>query len=228
MSSTYQALQCLLDPGQTVVVLFVHAFRWQKLMQNHKPPSFFLTNTTVLHHALWLGWIAPDSSISWRWLWASLTRGRGICLNHSLKGVSSVTLIVCSVEWVQPNSVGSNKNMLWYSAKSQWAVSASSWGQESNPLKSSSSNNFPCLCLTVSVGGVRILGFIPLLQVGLHWWSWHRGCCNCPGHPGFLSEGLWVSHTVPYTMTAFLLPCLSSVYVFLHSKALQQRAISSP
>ena len=73
-------------------------FRWQKSMQNHKPPSFFLINTTALHHALWLGQIAPDSSISWRWLQTSLTRGRGIHLNHSLKGVSSVTLIVCSVE----------------------------------------------------------------------------------------------------------------------------------
>ena len=77
---------------------FIHAFRWQKSMQNHKPPSFFLTNTTALHHVLWLGGIVPDSSISWRWLLTSLTKGGGICLNHSLKGVSSVTLIVCSVE----------------------------------------------------------------------------------------------------------------------------------
>ena len=77
---------------------FMHAFRWQKSMQNCKPPFFFLTNITALQHALWLGHIVPDSSISWRWLQNSLTRGKGIYLNHSLKTVSSVSLILCSVE----------------------------------------------------------------------------------------------------------------------------------
>ena len=37
--------------------------------------------------------------------------GGGIRLKCSLNGVSSVTFIVCSVEWVHPNSVGSNENM---------------------------------------------------------------------------------------------------------------------
>ena len=50
-------------------------FRQWKLMQNYRPPSFFLTNTTALHHALWLGQIGPDSSISCRWFWNSLTKG---------------------------------------------------------------------------------------------------------------------------------------------------------
>ena len=53
--------------------------------------------------------IAPDSSISHRWFQTSSTRGRGICLNHSLNGVSSVTFITCLVEWVQPNSGGPTK-----------------------------------------------------------------------------------------------------------------------
>ena len=79
-------------------------------MQNHRLPSFFLTNTTALHQALWLGLIVPDSSISCRWFWTSSTSSRGICLNHSLKRVSSVTFIICLVEWVQANSVGSNEN----------------------------------------------------------------------------------------------------------------------
>ena len=126
--------------------------RWWKSMQNCRPPSFFLTNTVTLHHALWLGLIVPDSSISCRWLQPSSTSGRGICLNHSLKVVSSVTFIVCLVEGVQPNSVGSYKNMLWYLAKNWQAASASSRGQEPNPPKSSSSNNFPCLCPTVNSG----------------------------------------------------------------------------
>ena len=111
---------------------FVCTFRWQKSMQNHWLPSFFFTNTTMLHHALWLGLIAPDSSISHRWFQTSSTRGGGICLNCSLKGVPSVTFIMCSVEWVQPSSMGSNKKMSWYSAKSWQMASTSSGGQESN------------------------------------------------------------------------------------------------
>ena len=121
-------------------------------MQNHKPPSF-LTNTTALHQALWLGWMAPDSSMSLRWLWTSSTKGRGICLNHSLKGVSSVILIVYSVERVQPNSIGSSKKTSWYSARSWWAASANSGGHEFSPLRSNSLNSLPCLCLIVTLGG---------------------------------------------------------------------------
>ena len=123
-------------------------------MQNHRPPSFFCTNTTALHQALWLGLIAPDSIISHRWFQTSSTNsGRGIHLNHSLKGVSSHYFYhVCSVEWVQPNSAGSNKNTSWYLARSWQAASASSGAQESKPLKSNSLNNLPCLYLTVSLG----------------------------------------------------------------------------
>ena len=121
-------------------------------MQNHRPPSFFLTNTTALHQALWLGWIVPDSSISHRWFQTSSTNGGGIHLNHSLKEVSSITFIVCSVEWVQPHSAGSNENTSWYLARSQQAASTSLGAQESNPLKSNSLNSLPCLCLTVNMG----------------------------------------------------------------------------
>ena len=121
-------------------------------MQNCRPPSFFLTHTTALHQALWLGQISPDSNISSRLFGTSSTNGGGIHLNHSLKGVSSITFIVCSMEWVQPNSTGSNENMSWYLGRSQQAASASSGAQESKPLKSNSLNNLPCLCLTVSLG----------------------------------------------------------------------------
>ena len=130
-------------------------------MQNHRLPSFFLTKTTALHQALWLGQIAPDSNISCRWLWTSLYNGKGICLNLSLKGVSSVTFIVCSMEWVQPNPTGSNENTSWYLAKSQWAASTTSGAHESNPLKSNSSNNLPCIYLTVSLGVWGLWGSSP-------------------------------------------------------------------
>ena len=105
----------------------------------------------ALHKALWLSLVVPDPNISFKWFWTSSTIGSGIHLNHSLKGVLSVTFILCSVEWVQPNSAGSIENMLWYSAWSQQAVSASYGAHKSRPLKSNLSNNLPCLCLTVSL-----------------------------------------------------------------------------
>ena len=82
----------------------LYVFRCQKSMQKCKPPSFFLTSTTALHQALWLGLMAPDSSISFRWFLTSSTIGGGIHLKCSLNGVSSVTFMVCSVEWVHPSS----------------------------------------------------------------------------------------------------------------------------
>ena len=121
-------------------------------MQKHRPPSFFLTSTMALHQALWLGLMVPDSNISLRWFLTSSTIGSGIHLNRSLKGVSSVTFMVCSVEWVQPSSARSNENTSWYSARSQRAASANSGAHESRPLKSSLSNSLPCLCLTVNFG----------------------------------------------------------------------------
>ena len=130
----------------------MQAFRHWKSIQKCKLPSFFHTNTMALHHAHWLGLMAPDSNISFKWFLTSSTNGSGICLNRSLKGLSSVTFIICSLEWVQPNSAGSNENMSWYLARRQQAASASSGVHKSRPLKSNSLNNFPCLCLTVSLG----------------------------------------------------------------------------
>ena len=126
--------------------------RQWKSMQKCRLPSFFLTNTTLIAPCTLA---RPDGARLQHLPQLALNffnQQWGYPLNHSLKGVSSMTFIVCSVEWVQPNSAGSNENVSWYSAKSWWAASTSSGGQESNPLKSSSSNNFPCLCLTVNLG----------------------------------------------------------------------------
>ena len=184
-------------------------------MQNCRLPSFFHTNTTALHHTLWLGLIAPDSNTSCRWFQTSPTNGRGMHLNCSLKEVSSITFIICSVEWVQPNSTGSNENTSWYFAKSWQAASASSGAHESRPLKSNSSNYLPCLCLTVSLGV---------------WGSWDLSApsSNCSFSEGLgtgdaataLAIGVFFQGVCEYavlfltTLTAFLLPCLNSVYVF--------------
>ena len=193
----------------------MQAFRLQKSIQNLKLPSFFHTNTTALHQALWLGLMAPDSNISCRWLLTSSTNGGGIHLNHSLKGVSLVTFIVCSMEWVQPNSAGSKENMSWYLARSQCAASASSGAQESRLLKFNLSNNLPWLCLTVSLGV---------------WESWDSSApssnCSPSGGSGTgnaattLATRVFFQRVCKYavlfltTMTAFLLPCLNSVYMF--------------
>ena len=141
---------CILGNGKES--FFVWAFRHQKSMQKCKLPSFFLTNMMLLHHALWLGLMAPDSNISFRWFLTSSTIGSGIHLNHSLKGVSSVTFMVCSVEWVQPSSAGSNENTSWYSARSWHASSANYGAQVFKPLRSNSSNSLLHLCLIVNFG----------------------------------------------------------------------------
>ena len=127
-------------------------FRWWKFIQKHRLQSFFQTKTTMLHHTLWLGQIMPEFNISCKCVWTSSTNGGGICLNHSLSGASSVTLITCFVEWVQPSSLGSKEKMFWYSAKRDWVESNSLGGQDSNLPKSNFSNSFSCLCFMVNLG----------------------------------------------------------------------------
>ena len=95
--------------------------------------------------------MVPDSNISFKWFLTSSTSGGGIHLKCSLKGVLSVTFMICSVGWVQPNSAGSKENMSCYLARIWWAASANSGVQESRPFKSNSLNNLPCLYLTVSL-----------------------------------------------------------------------------
>ena len=126
----------------------MQALRWWKGIQKCRPLSFFWTSTTALHYALWLGQIIPECNIS-------STNAGGICLKHSLNGVSSVTLITCLVEWVQPSSLGCREKTSWYLAKRDWAEAPSLGGQDSNPLRSNSSSNFSCLCFMVSLGTWR-------------------------------------------------------------------------
>ena len=100
--------------GQWIRIFLVLTFNLWKSMQKHRPPSFFLTNTTALHHGLWLGQIAPASNISLTWALISSTIGGGILQYLSLKGSSSTTLISCFARLVHPNSLGSSENMWWY------------------------------------------------------------------------------------------------------------------
>ena len=167
---------------------FVWVLRHWKSIQKHRPLSFFLTNTTALHHVLWLGQIVPESNISHKCLWTSSVRSRGIHLNCSLNEVLSVTLITCSVEWVQPSLLGSSEKTSWYSAKRDWVEATSLGGQDSNPLRSNFSNNFSCLCFTVNLG---------------IWWPWSSS--STPVKPVCTGgSGTWVTMTSLTTGVFFL------------------------
>ena len=106
-------------------------------MQKCRPPSFLHTNTTVLHHGLCLGWIAPASNISFMCVQTSSTMGGGILWNCSLKDLLSTTLISCFAKSGQHSSLGSNKKMSWYSANKFWRVTWLTSYHPSRPDKSS-------------------------------------------------------------------------------------------
>ena len=173
-------------------------------MQKCRPPSFFHTSTMALHQALLLGLMVPDSNISFKWFLTSSTSGGGICLNCSLKGVSSVTFMICSVEWVQPSSTGSNENISWYLARSWQTAFANSGIHESRPLKSNSSNSLPCLCLTVSLE-VWKLGdlLVPSCNPSDSGGSGTGNAAATLATGVFLLEGLQVGGIIPYHYNCF-------------------------
>ena len=195
-------------------------------MQKHKPPSLFLTSMTALHQALWLGLMAPDSNISLRWFLTSSTIGGGICLNRSLKGVSSVTFMVCSVEWVQPSSAGSNENMSWYSARSWQASSANSGAHESKPLRSNSSKSLPHLFLIINFGVWRsghVLSWTCKLS-GLGG-SGTGSTGYCPCHRGLLSRSFGVGGVILHHHYCLLAALPQFSICILHGKTWWQGAI---
>ena len=169
--------------------------------------------------------MAPDSNISLRWFLTSSTIGGEIHLNHSLKGVSSVTYMVCSVEWVQPNSARSNENMSWYSARSRQAASANLGAHESRPLKSSSSNNLPCLCLTVSLGawGAGQVSFSTCELSGFG--GSGTGNMDTALATGVLPKSLRVGGVVPHHFNCLLATLPQFSVCILHGKAWWQGAI---
>ena len=113
---TNLALNGFLYPWEQIGVFLGSGIQLQKSMQKHRPLSFLHSNTTALHHGLWLGHIVPTSNISFTCAWTSSTIGGRILWNLSLKGSSSMILISCFTRSVQPNSPGSMEKMAWYSA----------------------------------------------------------------------------------------------------------------
>ena len=225
MSSTYQALQSLLYSGQGVGVLF-HASI--KVVEVNAELHAAILLPYQYHHIAPCTLARPDSARL-----QHLPQVVPNLLNQQwenlpklfFKGVPSVTFIVYLVEWVQPNSVGSNENMSWYLARSWCTVSASSRGQESNPLKSSSSNNFSCLCLTVNLGVWGYWGSSPSSCNEPPWVVWAPEVLPLPWPLGFILEGLWVSCTVPYHHDC-LFTSLPQLHVcVLYGEVLWQRTI---
>ena len=87
---------CILGRGRSPFLYKHSSSKSQCRTIGHHPSS----SPTPLHctkHSGWAGW-HQTLNISHRWFQTSSTNGRGIHLNHSLKGVSSVTFIVCSME----------------------------------------------------------------------------------------------------------------------------------
>ena len=89
--------------------LYMHSNIGNRYRNVSHHPFFSLAPQHYTRHS-GLDLLAPSSNISFRWFLTSLTIGGGICLKCSLNGVSSVTLMVYSVEWVHPSSTMSNKN----------------------------------------------------------------------------------------------------------------------
>ena len=160
MSITHQAPQCLLYSRERVGILLCAIIQVAKvdtkmqaaiflLHQHHSvaPCTLAGSDGTRFQHFLQ---VTPDLLNQWWW-------------NPSksfFKGVSSVTFIIWSMEWVQPNSAGSNEKTSWYLARSWQAASASSGLQESRPLKSNLSNNFPMSLPNCKPRGVGIVGLL--------------------------------------------------------------------
>ena len=80
-----------------------------------------------------LGLMAPMSSMWSRCSFTSSRRPEGMFLGLSLKGLGSVTLILCSAASVHPISPSSSTKILWYSANKFRALSLFSSVQDSRP-----------------------------------------------------------------------------------------------
>ena len=191
MASTDQAFEYLLDSWQWVGVFLHVGIETVEVYAKWWLLSFFQTSTTVINHALWLGWIAPESSISHRCAWTSSTNCIGIHLNCSLNGASSVTLITCLVKWVQLSLQCSKEKMSWYSARRARAK-----------ILSHSILTFQTDFPTSVLQSTSVSGCLGLIQCIYHsrphLWLWHLIGSYYPCHQNLFLQSLRVCHTVSH------------------------------
>ena len=121
----------------------VHSFSFLRSIQNLRPPSFFQTNTTALAHRLCDLWIAPISNISWIWALTSSYIWGGMHLYCSLKGVCSVSLILCLIRAVLPRSRLLCTNRCSHLSSSSLAHFCSDSGHSFRPWRSKASKTHP-------------------------------------------------------------------------------------
>ena len=121
-------------------------------MQKQRPLSFFQTRMTVLHQGLLLGLIAPACNMSFTCVLTSSSNGGRMHLNHSLKGSSLVTLMLCLTWLAHPNSLSSREKISRYSINNSWACFTFSSGHLSRPDRSKVAISFSWHSSTLRVG----------------------------------------------------------------------------
>ena len=120
------------------------------------------------------------------------TNGHGICLHHSLNGTSSVTFIMCLVEWVQPSSLGSREKCHGTQpGETRWS-SPAQVAKILTHLNLTFRTTSPVFALwTASVAGCP--GPHPMPQSSQsHLWLQHLICCYYPCHWNLPPQGLKV------------------------------------
>ena len=135
----------------------VCSFSFLRSIQNLRPPSFFQTNTTALANRLCDLWMAPISNISWIWALTLLYIWGGIHLYHSLKGICSVSLILCLIRAVFPRSRLLCTNRCSHLSSSSLACFCSDSGHSFRPWRSKASKTHPLGAL-VTVSLVVLVG----------------------------------------------------------------------
>ena len=107
-------------------------------------------------------WMAPISNISWIWALTSSYMWGGMCLYLSLKGVWSVSLILCLIRAVLPRSRLLHANKCSHLSNNSLACFCSDSGHSFRPWRSRASKTQPL--------GVFIVASVSSPGWVDHWW----------------------------------------------------------
>ena len=129
--------------GSEYASMMVQLFSFLRSIHNLRLLSFFQTRTTGLAHGLYNFWMAPMSSISWRWALMSSYMWGGICWSCFLKGIWFVSSILYLIKAVLPRSRLPQANWCSNLSSSSLAYSCSGFGHSLRPWKSRASKTHP-------------------------------------------------------------------------------------